>query len=303
MRSARAWWSSQQPRCTQISCARQPGSRDDRSRSTASAWSMKCPRPRAPCPRPLAAGVGHALVSSSHGGALPAHRRAGIEGGVVRRTSVERPATAVHPTGYGRDQGTGRSGRSQQGSEYVPASRRAADASPSAARPGPLRRLAAALADGLYRPLAGDDARVAYWLRHVRSGVLLSELSAFAVVGYVMITHSPGRHHPAILGLAALVIAGCPALLLLPLTAMMRDRRGPTLFYLWPSPPRAGHPGHAVRRRRLQPPRRTALPHAPLHGHHLSAVWRGRLGTVMTGGYLLFVELPGLTTSGLFFLA
>src|SRR4029078_1217847 len=99
--------------------------------------------------------------------------------------------------------------------------------------PRRLRRRVARVAGGLYRRLAGDDARVAYWLRHVRNGVLLSELSALAVVGYVLITHSPGRHHPAILGLAALVIVACPALLLLPLPAMMRDRRGPTLFYLW----------------------------------------------------------------------
>ncbi len=31
----------------------------------------------------------------------------------------------------------------------------------------------------------------------------------------------------------ALVIVGCPVLLLLPLDAMVRDWRGPTLFYAW----------------------------------------------------------------------
>jgi diguanylate cyclase (GGDEF)-like protein len=189
-------------------------------------------------------------------------------------------------------------------SEYVPASRRAADASLSVARPGPLRRLVAALADGLYRPLAGDDARVAYWLRHVRNGVLLSELSAFAVVGYVLITHSPGRHHPAILGLAALVILGCPALFLLPLPAMMRDRRGPTLFYLWTLATSAlvilgtrfdggaSSPLDALLFLTLTYMATTYPPYGVV-----------AMGTVMTGGYLLFVELPGLTTSGLFFLA
>ena len=65
--------------------------------------------------------------------------------------------------------------------------------------------------DGLYRPLAGDDARVAYWIRHVRNGVLLSELSAAAVIGYVLLTHSPGRHHPVILGLCGAGDARLPA--------------------------------------------------------------------------------------------
>jgi diguanylate cyclase (GGDEF)-like protein len=197
----------------------------------------------------------------------------------------------------------GRDDRSRV-SEYVPASRRATDAPPSAARPGPLRRLVAGLTEGLYRPLAGDDARVAYWLRHVRNGVLLSELSALAVVGYVLITHSPGRHHPAILGLAALVIVGCPALFLLPLPAMMRDRRGPTLFYLWTLATSAlvilatrfdggaSSPLDALLFLTLTYMATTYPPYGVV-----------AMGTVMTGGYLLFVELPGLTTSGLFFLA
>ena len=42
-------------------------------------------------------------------------------------------------------------------------------------RPGAARRLVSALRAGLYRPLAGDDDRVAYWVRHVRNGVLLTE--------------------------------------------------------------------------------------------------------------------------------
>ena len=46
-----------------------------------------------------------------------------------------------------------------------------------------LGRLVAAVREGLYRPLAGDDDRVAYWIRHVRLGVLLSEIAAWAVVG------------------------------------------------------------------------------------------------------------------------
>ena len=188
--------------------------------------------------------------------------------------------------------------------EYVPGSRRVADASPSAARPGVLRRLGAALAAGLYRPLAGDDARVAYWVRHVRNGIVLSEFSAFAVIGYVLVTHSAGRHNPGILALCGLVIVGCPALLLLPLRPMMRDRRGPTLFYVWSLVTAvlvivgtrldggASSPLDALLFLTLTYMATAYPPYGVV-----------AMGAVMTAGYSLFVELPGLTTSGMFFLA
>jgi diguanylate cyclase (GGDEF)-like protein len=67
----------------------------------------------------------------------------------------------------------------------------------------------------------------------VRIGVLLSGISAFAVVGHVLSTESPGRQHAVVLVLSGLVILGCSALLLLPPAQMMRDRRGPTLVHLW----------------------------------------------------------------------
>ena len=49
----------------------------------------------------------------------------------------------------------------------------------------------------------------------------------------MLLTGSPGRQPPAILAALALVIVACPGVLLLPLRAMMRDSRGPTLFYAW----------------------------------------------------------------------
>ena len=184
----------------------------------------------------------------------------------------------------------------------MPGSRRAADA-PSAAPPGVVRRLASAVGAGLYRPLAEDDVRVAYWIRHVRNGVLLSEVSAFAVIGYVLLTHSPGRHHPVILAICGLIILACPGLLLLPLAAMMRDRRGPTMFYLWSLATTA-----AV----LLGTRLDGGASSPLDAllfltlTYLAAAYSPYgvvvMGSVMTGSYFFFVELPGLTTSGLFFL-
>ena len=59
-----------------------------------------------------------------------------------------------------------------------------------------------ALRAGLYRPLAEDDDRAAYWVRHVRNGVLLTEVAALSVIGYVLLSSTPGRHHPVILGLS-----------------------------------------------------------------------------------------------------
>ena len=171
------------------------------------------------------------------------------------------------------------------------------------ARAGVLGRLAAAVRAGLYRPLAGDDDRVAYWIRHVRLGVLLSEIAAWAVVGYTLITHSAGRDNPVLLVLCGLVIAGSPLLLLLPLAAMMRDSRGPTMFYLW---------SIACSTFVIIGTRLDGGPSSPLDGllflvlTFLAVAYSPYgvvlMGSLMTTAYLVFVELPGLTTSGLFFL-
>jgi diguanylate cyclase (GGDEF)-like protein len=172
------------------------------------------------------------------------------------------------------------------------------------ARAGILRRLGAGLRAGLYRPLAGDDDRVAYWIRHVRLGVLLSELSAFAVIGYVLITDSPGRHHPIILSMTALVIVACPLLLLLPLAEMMRDSRGPTMFYLWS----IATSTFVIIGTRLDGGASSPLDALLFLTLTFLAVAYSPYGVVVMGGlmttaYMFFVELPGLTTSGLFFLA
>jgi diguanylate cyclase (GGDEF)-like protein len=171
------------------------------------------------------------------------------------------------------------------------------------ARAGMLGRLVAAIRAGLYRPLAGDDARVAYWIRHVRLGVLLSEIAAGAVVGYVLITHSAGRDNPVILAMCGLVILGCPLLFTLPLAAMMRDSRGPTMFYLW---------SIACSTFVIIGTRLDGGPSSPLDAllflvlTFLAVAYSPYgvvlMGSLMTTAYLVFVELPGLTTSGLFFL-
>jgi len=66
--------------------------------------------------------------------------------------------------------------------------RRATDAQPRVHR-----RLGAAVRAGLYRRLAEDDDRAAYWVRHIRIGVLLSEIAAFAALGYLLLTDTPGH--------------------------------------------------------------------------------------------------------------
>jgi diguanylate cyclase (GGDEF)-like protein len=183
--------------------------------------------------------------------------------------------------------------------------RRAPSASLRApARPRVLRRVGTALRAGLYRPLAGDDDRVAYWVRHVRIGVLLSEIAALAVIGYVLITDSPGRDNPVILGMAGFVVVGCPGLLLLPLADMMRDSRGPTMFYLWSISTSVlvivgtrldGGPSSPLDALLFLTLTFLAVAYSP-YGVVV-------VGALMTAAYLVFVELPGLTTSGLFFLA
>ncbi len=170
-------------------------------------------------------------------------------------------------------------------------------------RPGPARRLVSALRDGLYRPLAEDDDRAAYWVRHVRNGVLLSEVAAASVIGYLLLTSTPGRHHPVLLALCGLVMLLCPTLLLLPLCAMMRDSRGPTLFYAWSLATTA----LVVVGARLDGGATSPLDALLfLTLGYLAGAYSPygvvAMGTLMSGSYLLFVELPDPSTSGLFFL-
>jgi diguanylate cyclase (GGDEF)-like protein len=164
--------------------------------------------------------------------------------------------------------------------------------------------LVSAVRAGLYRPLAGDDDRVAYWVRHVRNGVLLSELAAAFVIVYCLLTHSPGRGNPLILVMCGLVMLTVPALLLLPLPAMMRDSRGPTMFYLWSA---------ATTVLVLIGTRLDGGPSSPLDALlfltlGFMASTYSPYGVVAMGGamsvsYLFFLELPDLTTSGAFFIA
>jgi diguanylate cyclase (GGDEF)-like protein len=183
--------------------------------------------------------------------------------------------------------------------------RRAADRDrANAPRPRAVRRLFATVRDGLYRPLAGDDDRVAYWVRHVRHGILLTEVSAAAVVVYALITDTPGRQDPLLLGLAGMAMLLVPCLLLLPLPAMMRDRRGPTMFYLWS----LGTTALVIVGTRIDGGASSPLDALLFLTLTYMAVAYSpygvvAMGSVMTLSYLLFVELPGMTTSGLFFLA
>jgi diguanylate cyclase (GGDEF)-like protein len=188
--------------------------------------------------------------------------------------------------------------------EQAALDRRAAGAASGiVSRPGLLRRIARALRDGLYRPLAGDDDRVAYWLGHVRIGVLVSELASWSVVGYVLLTDSPGRQSLAILIALGLVIVGCPCLFLLPLRAMMRDSRGPTLFYVWS----LAETVVVVYVTRLDGGSSSPLDALLFLALTYAAVAYSPYGVVAMGGvmtvcYLLVVELPGVTTEGMFFM-
>jgi hypothetical protein len=84
----------------------------------------------------------------------------------------------------------------------------------------------------LYRPLATDEERAAYWVGHVRVGVVLSIASALMLIAYSAATpHRP--HRQLIVWLAAVVVVASPLLLLLPMRRTARDHRGPIFFYAW----------------------------------------------------------------------
>ncbi|MGY1752505.1 diguanylate cyclase domain-containing protein [Blastococcus sp. SYSU D01042] len=186
----------------------------------------------------------------------------------------------------------------------LPGGRRTRGAPAGARGPGALRRLLGVLGDGLFRTLAEDDDRVSYWVRHVRYGVLLSEVCALSVLVYALSTHTPGRHHPLLLGVAALVVLSCPALLLLPLRDMMRDHRGPTMFYVWTLATTgvillgtwldggASSPLDALLFLTLTYMAAAYPPYGVV-----------AIGTVMTGGYVALFGPSGLSTNGMFFVS
>jgi diguanylate cyclase (GGDEF)-like protein len=163
--------------------------------------------------------------------------------------------------------------------------------------PGPWTVLRAVL----YRQLATDDDRAAYWVRHVRLGVVLTQVSALAVAGYVVLTPGTATRTVALLTLATVAVLATPLLLLLPLAEMVRDPRGSVLFYLWSLADTvlitvatrvdggAGSPLSALLFLTLAfmavayPPSGVVL-----------------MGVVMTGGYLLCVIGGGLGSSAAF---
>ncbi|WP_345711381.1 GGDEF domain-containing protein [Kineococcus glutinatus] len=99
-------------------------------------------------------------------------------------------------------------------------------------RPGRPPLLARLLPAALLRPLATDEARARFWVRHLRMGVALSCLTALVVAGYALA--SPERpHRTALLVVAVVVAAVSPLLLRLPMQRMALDHRGRPFFYGW----------------------------------------------------------------------
>jgi diguanylate cyclase (GGDEF)-like protein len=85
----------------------------------------------------------------------------------------------------------------------------------------------------LSRPLAVDEHRVQFWVRHVRIGIVLTEVSALIVVAYALADNRP-RAVPLMV-IAGLVMLVAPGLLLLPMERWCRDHRGALVFYAWSS--------------------------------------------------------------------
>jgi diguanylate cyclase (GGDEF)-like protein len=165
-----------------------------------------------------------------------------------------------------------------------------------------VRGVLAAVRAGLVRTLAEDDDRVAYWVRHVRYGVLLSEIAGLAVLVYTLLTPTPIHGNPLILVLAAGVLAGSPVVLLLPYREWVRDHRGPVFFYAWSfcvmvlitvaarADGGAGSPISAVLFLTLAFMAATYPPYGV-----------AMVGALMTADYLLFIALPDLTAPAAFF--
>ncbi|MCW2621667.1 MAG: diguanylate cyclase, partial [Frankiales bacterium] len=83
----------------------------------------------------------------------------------------------------------------------------------------------------LIRPLARDEHRAEFWLRHLRLGVALGEVAALIVVGYALSAHRPRAG--LVITVALAVMLTTPLLLALPMDRMCRDHRGALVFYAW----------------------------------------------------------------------
>jgi diguanylate cyclase (GGDEF)-like protein len=83
----------------------------------------------------------------------------------------------------------------------------------------------------LSRPLAADDQRARFWCRHLRLGIVLSQLAAAVVIAYAWLAHRPAAGPLTLLCLAIMVTT--PTLLALPMQTLSRDHRGVLIFYAW----------------------------------------------------------------------
>ncbi len=81
------------------------------------------------------------------------------------------------------------------------------------------------------RPLATNDRRAEFWVRHLRLGVVLTYLTCLLVLGYVI---GAGRPHTGTMTAVAItVMCLVSALLLVPMRTWSQDLRGVLLFYVW----------------------------------------------------------------------
>ncbi len=83
----------------------------------------------------------------------------------------------------------------------------------------------------LTRPLAEDEHRARFWVNHVRMGVVLTEVTALAVLAYVQRSETADR--PALRALIGAVLLLSPGLLALPVTRIARHRNSTLLPTLW----------------------------------------------------------------------
>ncbi len=79
------------------------------------------------------------------------------------------------------------------------------------------------------RPLAADEHRARFWVRHVRIGVVQSELAGGVVLAYALRDGA----QLALVALALVAIVTNPLLLLVPIHRWCFDRRGSMFFYAW----------------------------------------------------------------------
>jgi diguanylate cyclase len=148
-----------------------------------------------------------------------------------------------------------------------------------------LAALVAGALPSVARPLAADDDRAHFWVRHLRLGIVLTQLASLVVIAYAVVGHRPAVVPLTVI--AAGLMASAPFLLLLPLDRWSRGLFGVLFFYAWS----LSTVGILVLATALDGGARSPLPWLLVLPLTYAGLAYPPLGVVLTGGVMVAADL------------